>query len=80
MIQATKLHLALRRLLQMDRPVPERTDAEMAAEVERHYPWNFVVNLLDVADFWFGLSFISSATIVPLFISKLTPNPIAIGL
>jgi MFS family permease len=80
MIQTTKLHLALRRLLQMDRPVPERTDAEMAVEVERHYRWNFVVNLLDVADFWFGLSFISSATIVPLFISKLTPSPIAIGL
>lgn len=33
---------------------------------ECHYPWNFTVNLLDGAgSFRFGLSFMSSATIVP---------------
>ena len=71
---------ALRRLLDMERPVPARSDAEVAAEVERNYPWNFAVNLLDGASFWFGASFISSSTILPLFISKLTDHPFAIGL
>jgi len=67
-------------LLRLDRPVPPRTDAEVAAEVERNYRWNFAVNLLDGASFWFGASFVSSATIMPLFVSKLTPDPLALGL
>jgi MFS family permease len=71
---------ALRWLLQMDQPAPMRTDEELAAEVERHYKWNYAVNLLDGASFWFGASFISSSTILPLFISKLTPNPLPLGL
>ena len=71
---------AWRRLLQLDQPVPARSDAEIAAEAERNYPWNFTVNLLDGVAFWFGLNFISSSTVMPLFISKLTPNPLLIGL
>jgi MFS family permease len=71
---------AMRWLLRTHLPVPQRTEAELAAEVERHYPWNFVVNLLDGAAFWFGLSFMSSTTIVPLFVSKLTTSQLAIGL
>jgi len=67
-------------LLQLDRPVPQLSDAELAATVERTYPWNFAVNLLDGATFWFGLSFMSSTTIVPLYISKLTDSQLAIGL
>jgi MFS family permease len=67
-------------LLQADRPAPLRTDAEVAAEVERNYRWNFTVNLLDGATFWFGATFISSSTITPLFISKLTDSPLPIGL
>lgn len=67
-------------LLELNKPVPERSEAEIAAEVERNYRWNFTVNLLDGAVFWFGASFMSSATILPLFISKLTPSPLAIGL
>lgn len=70
----------MRRLLRMDQPVPAHTDAEIEAERDRNYRWNFTVNLADVAAFWFGLSFISSATIVPLYISKLTDSTIAIGL
>jgi MFS family permease len=66
--------------LQTDRPVVPRGDDEIAAEVERNYRWNFAVNLLDGAAFWFGLSFISSSTIVPLFVSKLTASPLLIGL
>ncbi len=67
-------------LLQTERAVPVRSEDEIAAEVERNYRWNFAVNLLDNTGFWFGLSFISSSTIVPLFISKLTTSPLPIGL
>ena len=72
--------LALRRLLQLDRPVPPASDEEANAAAERNYRWNFTVNLLDGASFWFGLSFASSSTIGPLFISKLTDSTVAIGL
>ena len=71
---------ALRWLLQLDRPVPERSDEEVAAEVARNYRWNFTVNLLDGAAWWFGVSFASATTIMPLFVSKLTPSPLAVGL
>ena len=71
---------ALRWLLEMDRSVPSRTEGEIAAEVERNYRWNFAFNLLDGAFFWFGASFVSSSTIIPLFISKLTPSPFPVGL
>jgi MFS family permease len=67
-------------LLQTNRPVPQRSEAEIAAEVEHNYRWNLGVNLLDGAFFFLGLSFFSSSTIAPLFVSKLTTNPLAIGL
>jgi len=70
----------LRWLLELDRPVPVRTAAELATEVQRNYRWNFAANLLDGALFWFGASFASSSTIVPFFISKLTSSPLPIGL
>lgn len=70
----------LRRLLQVDRPVDPLTETELTTERERNYRWNFAVNMMDVVAFWFGLSFISAATIVPLFISKLTDSPIPIGI
>jgi MFS family permease len=71
---------ALAWMLELHKPVPERSEAEIDAEVQRNYRWNFSVNLLDGAFFWFGASFMSSATILPLFVSKLTPSPLAIGL
>lgn len=67
-------------LLRLDRPVPPRSDDEIAAEVARNYPWNFTVNLLDGISFWLGASFISSTTILPLFLSKLTTNPLPFGI
>ena len=76
----TRIGGTIRWLLRTDLPAPARTDDEIAAEVERNYRWNFTVNLLDTASFMFGLSFISATTIVPLFISKLTINPLPIGL
>lgn len=76
----TGIRGTLRWLLQMDRPVPLRSDEEIAVEVEHNYHWNFGVNLMDTASFIFGLSFISATTIVPLFISKLTASPLPIGI
>jgi MFS family permease len=66
--------------VQADKPVPQRSDADIAAEVTRNYRWNFTFNLLDGAAFWFGYSFASASTILPLFVSKLTSSPLAIGL
>jgi MFS family permease len=81
-----RFHLAQRHvrsaaasLLQADQVAPMRSDAEIAAEVEGNYRWNLAVNLLDGATFWFGISFISSSTIIPLFVSKLTTSPLLIG-
>ena len=70
----------VRWLLQMDLPVAERDDAEIAAEMERNFRWNYTVNVLDGSAFTLGATFISSATIVPLFLSKLSDSPIPIGL
>jgi MFS family permease len=76
----TRIRLALRHMLQVDQPVARRSDEEITAEAERNYPWNFSVNLIEGASFFFGAGFISSSTMVPLFISKLTSSPFPIGL
>ena len=47
---------------------------------ERDYRWNFAVNALDGASFWFGMSFISSTIILPLYVTHFTTNPLLIGL
>jgi MFS family permease len=48
--------------------------------MDRNYRWNLAVNFLDGTLFFFGMSFISSSTIAPLFVSKLTDSALAIGL
>lgn len=70
----------LRRLLELDRPIPTHTPETLEAEVQRNYRWNFNVNLLDGASFVMGASFISSGTVLPLFVSKLTDSALAVGL
>lgn len=70
----------VRRWLQLDEPVVERSEAELTTEMQRNYRWNFTVNLLDGAFFWFGQSFISAVTILPLFLSKVTTNPFWVAL
>ena len=55
---------AMRRLLEVDRPVTPLNDEEIEAEAKKNYRWNFAVNFMDGATFWFGLSFISYATIL----------------
>lgn len=72
--------IILARMLQTDRPVPERTEGELEAERERNFRWNFTVTSLDTSTFMFGASFVSASTIVPLFISKLTTSTLAIGI
>ena len=49
-------------------------------QIERNYRWNFLVNSLDGATFWLGMSFISSTVILPLYVSHFTTNPLLIGL
>jgi len=75
-----RLGLVFRQWLQADHPTPDHSEAEFAQEVERHYRWNFTVNTLEAASFFLAVSLISGSTIVPLFISKLTPSPIPIGI
>ncbi len=53
---------------------------EVQQNVERNYRWNFVVNTLDGASFWFAMSFISYTVILPLFVRHFTSNPVLIGL
>lgn len=48
--------------------------------IEKNYRWNFMVNTLDGASFWFGMSFFSSTIILPLFVSHFTDSPLTIGL
>jgi MFS family permease len=67
-------------LLELHRPVPQRTEPEISAEVDRNYRWNFTVNLLEAAAFVPGAAFMSSAAVLPLFVSKLTQGPLALGL
>ena len=70
----------MRRLLEVDKPVTPLNDEEIETLARENYRWNFTVNFMDGATFWFGMSFISYATILPLFISKLSSNlwPIAL--
>lgn len=46
----------------------------------REYRWNFTVNILDGACFWFGMSFFSSTVVLPLFVRRFTISPLLIGL
>jgi MFS family permease len=48
--------------------------------IDKNYRWNFLVNTLDGASFWFGMSFFSSTIILPLFVSHFTDSPLTIGL
>jgi MFS family permease len=54
--------------------------AAVEAEVERNYRFNFIVNFLDGTFFWWGASFYSARTILPLYVSRLTDSSLAIGL
>ncbi|HEY65143.1 MAG TPA: MFS transporter [Caldilineae bacterium] len=58
-------------------------DFDIAAyeeEIQRNLRWNMIVNALDGAFFWFGMTFASSNTILPLYVNHLTDSKLAIGL
>ena len=71
---------AWRALLELDRPFPDLSEAELESQAERDYAWNLTVNVGDGASFLFGAAFLASSTILPLFLSKLTDAPLAFGL
>jgi MFS family permease len=56
------------------------TISSVQQEIAQNYRWNFLVNSLDGASFWFGMSFISSTIILPLYVSHFTRSPLLIGL
>jgi MFS family permease len=58
----------------------ENNTTNAQQQIEQNYRWNFTVNALDGAFFWFGMSFFSSTIILPLFVSHFTDNPLFIGL
>lgn len=58
---------------------PASTSA-VQRQIEQNYRWNFVVNALDGASFWFGMSFLSATIILPLYVSHFTSSPLLIGL
>jgi MFS family permease len=62
--------------------MPETASPTLTADqqIQRNFRWNFIVNAIDGASYWFGYSFISPAIILPLYISHFTNNPIIIGL
>lgn len=53
---------------------------EWKSEVLKNHRWNTVVTILDGAFFFFGLGFVFEITILPLFISKLTPYKVVVGI
>ena len=70
----------LRRMLEVDKPHASFEGEQLQHEIERSYRWNLTVSIIELALFWFGLSFIASGTILPLFFSKLTDSTLVFGL
>jgi MFS family permease len=56
------------------------TKAAVDAYVEKNFPWNFTVNVIDITFISLAMSLISRETIMPLMVSQLTDSKIAIGL
>ena len=58
--------------------------AAVAAPHAGHVPrrdgrYNFIVLTLDGLGFWLGMSYFSPTTILPLFVSYLTPSNVLVG-
>lgn len=54
--------------------------AVIEQEIKKNFRFNFTVNLLDVSNFMFGYSFMSPGTILPVFVTHFSENPLLIGL
>ena len=57
-----------------------QTSASFDHEIKKNFRFNFTVNLLDVAFYMFGSSFMSIGTILPAYVTHFTQNPVLIGL
>lgn len=53
---------------------------EWKKEITKNHRWNITITIIDGAFFFFGLGFVFEITILPLFISKLTPYKSVVGL
>jgi len=73
------LRRCLRWLLQLDRPRPTWSESERLAYQARWLRWNLVFNITEGAAWWLGMSFASATTILPLFVSKLTPHKLPLA-
>lgn len=49
-------------------------------KIAKHFRRNFFVNIGDLVSWSFGDSFVSADTILPVFVSTLTPSPVLIGM
>jgi MFS family permease len=57
-----------------------KIDPDFDLEVQHHYRYNATVNILDGTFYWFGASFITWRTILPLYVSHFTDSKLLIGL
>lgn len=69
----------LRRVLEVDKAHASFEGEQLQREIERCYRWNLTVSIVELALFWFGLSFIAVSTILPLFFSKLSDSTLVFG-
>lgn len=51
-----------------------------AQYVQRNLRWNFVVSVVDIVFYTFGVNMVARDTVVPFLISRLTASTIAVGL
>ena len=54
------------------------TDGSTTAS--RNLRWNFGAAVIDAGGWGVGMSLVSATTILPLFVSKLTDSPLAVGM
>ncbi|HDD24269.1 MAG TPA: MFS transporter [Chloroflexi bacterium] len=54
-------------------------EGDLDAEIERHYPFNALVNTLDATFFWLGSNFIASRTVLPVYVSHFTDSKWVLG-
>jgi len=72
--------VAVRRSFRILNLIKPSDSTEVDPEVNRNFPRNFLVNVLDLTFFGFGESFANPRTILPVFASTLTSSPFVIGL
>jgi len=58
----------------------EADTAQARKPEEANFRWNFAVNMMDISFYMLGMNLVSTSTILPLLVSRLTPSKIAVGL